>query len=281
MPALLLGALLTFSVADADRAYETAKVLAETCSPRDAGTPAATRAANFILDHASAVGADVRLDRFTADTPRGKKNFVNLYAEFCSNPTGRWVVVCSHYDTKSGVRSQGANDGASTAGLLIGFTQSLVDWHTPHGNVILLWLDGEECMESYGENDGLWGSRHAAARLKASGRDIRSVICVDMLGDRDLSIGIPKNGTPGLKKIALYAAKKEGLADLVSLSGDVVRDDHLPFLEAGFMAIDLIDFEYGPSNAYWHSEEDTVDKISRESIHKSGRLLARLVGLLL
>ena len=280
----LLAAALAFTPADAKLADRTAREFVAKCTPRDAGTVRGRMAANFILDTASAVGCDVYLDRFTAKTPRGAKGFTNLKTEFCSNPDGEWVVLLSHYDTKPGVKCPGANDGASTTGLLVGLANALSGWQTPRGNVMLLWTDGEECMESYTDEDGFWGSRRAAAALKASGRKVKAVICLDMLGDRDLNVSLPRNGSPALRKIAHFAAAKAGLADIVKDTDDMVKDDHLAFMKEGFKAIDLIDFDYGSApglNDYWHTEQDSVDKISEDSLLKAGRLVCEMLNVLL
>lgn len=284
MVPLLLAVALAFSPSDARLAHKTAEQLVTTCAERDAGTSGGKAAANFILDAASATGADVRLDRFTAKTPRGLRNFTNLRAEFRVEPDAPWIVVVSHYDTKPGAGCPGANDGASTSGLLVALSGILRATRPSRANVMLLWLDGEECMESYGEDDGFWGSRRAAQQLKESGAKVMAVICIDMLGDRDLGISIPKNGSPALAKIALLAAKKAGAADKVALSDILVKDDHVPFIEAGFKAIDLIDFEYGSApglNDYWHTRNDTPDKISEASLLTSGRILAEMINILL
>ena len=62
---------------------------------------------------------------------------------------------------------------------------------------------------------------------------------------------------------------------------EIVKDDHVPFLERGFKAIDLIDFDYGPGNAYWHTKDDTLDHISEDSLLKSGKLIAEMLNILL
>ena len=284
MIAAILAAALAFTPGDAHLAYETAKEIVEDCTPRDAGTLRARLAANRILDLASATGADVRLERFTAMTPRGERNFFNLSSEFCANPEGEWVVIVSHFDTKPGVNCPGANDGASTTGLLVALANALERWQTPRGNVMLLWTDGEECWQQYGENDGLWGSRHAAAKLVESGRKVRAVIALDMLGDRDLKISIPRNSTESLAELAEYAAGKAKLEGLVGHIREIVKDDHAPFMAAGFKGIDLIDFEYGSKpgrNDYWHTEADTMDKISEASLEKAGRLVVEMLNALL
>ena len=282
MLSLILAAALEFTAQDAELAYEKAKDLVESCTPRDAGTICGRIAANRILDAASATGADVRRDTFRAKTPAGIKEFTNLYAEFeCGTTNDHWVVIVSHYDTKSGMECPGANDGASTAGLLIGLANAFSNWKEPKGNLMLVWTDGEECMTAYGPDDGLWGSRRTVEYLEAKKRKVQAVICVDMLGDKDLGISIPANNSPSLAKIAVLAAKRIGHPELVKPVDELMTDDHVAFMEKGFKAIDLIDFSYGPNNSYWHTPQDTMDKISKDSLLKSGRLVTEMLNILL
>ena len=282
MLSLILAAALEFTAQDARFAYAKARELVEECTPRDAGSIRGRIAANRILDAASAAGADVRRDTFRAKTPEGEKELTNLYAEFSTDSANNpWIVLVSHYDTKPKTECPGANDGASTSGLLIALANALASWQTPKGNVMMIWTDGEECISAYGPNDGFWGSKRAAEYLVSKGRNVQAVICLDMLGDKDLSIAIPANGSPALAKIAILAAKNVGTPDLVRNIGEHVKDDHVAFMERGFSAIDLIDFSYGPNNSYWHTPEDTMDKISEDSLLKSGRLVAEMLNILL
>lgn len=282
MLSVLLAAALQFTPEDAALARTTTCAFVEACTPRDAGTIRGALAANWILDQASMMGVDICRDVFMASTPKGDRRFTNLYAEFESNPTSRWVVLVSHYDTKPGVNCPGANDGASTTALLMSLANVLSSGPTPSGNVMLVWTDGEECMgERYQDGDGFQGAKRAVERLKAKRRAVQGVLCLDMLGDRDLKISIPSNGSMMLAKIACHAARRIGEPNLVELSDLQVKDDHAAFLEAGYPAIVLIDFDYGPANAWWHTQEDTCDKISEESLLKSGRLVTELLNILL
>lgn len=283
MLSLLLAAALEFTAQDARLAYETAGELVEKCTPRDAGTLRChVIAANRILDAASAAGADVRRDCFKAKTPKGERDFTNLYAEFKSDDAeAKWVVLISHYDTKPSCNCPGANDGASTSGLLVGIANAVSSWRDRRGNLLLIWADGEECMESYGPNDGLWGSKRAAEMIASKKRQVQAVICLDMLGDKDLSISVPANGTKTLTKLVQHAARKAGCPNLVQPLAESMKDDHVAFLERGYPAVDLIDFEYGPQNSYWHTPQDTMDKISEDSLLKSGKIVTELLNILL
>ena len=67
----------------------------------------------------------------------------------------------------------------------------------------------------------------------------------------------------------------------MSLSPLLVKDDHVAFLNLGFRAMDLIDFEYGSApglNDYWHTEKDTMDKVSVKSLETAGRLLVEIIA---
>lgn len=282
MISILFAAALAFTSQDADFALETAQAFVNECTPRDAGTIRGRIASLWLLDRASMTGADVRRDQFIAKTPAGERQMTNLYAEFKADDTSRWVVLVSHYDTKPKVKCPGANDGASTSALLISLANVLADWRTPRGNVMLVWTDGEECQgDHYTAGDGFQGSCRAVEYLKEKNREVQAVICLDMLGDKDLQISIPANGTPVLAKIACHAARRIGEPTLVKLTEDRVKDDHVAFLAGGYPAIDLIDFEYGPQNRWWHTNEDSMDKLSSESLRKSGSLVCAMLEILL
>ena len=280
LPAALLAASLSFAAPDADIAFSTAKELVVKYTPRNAGTFRGRFAAGFILRELSSRGVNARIDRFSAPTPNGEKHFHNVIAEWETVPDGEWVAILSHFDTKTGVECPGANDGASTSGLLVALA-AMLERTKPSGlNIMLAWLDGEECMHSYSAADGFWGSRHAAAKLKASGRKVKAVICLDMLGDKDLGISIPANSTPGLVSAALRAAAKAGAGGKVRKIPEYVKDDHLPFLQLGFPAIDLIDFEYGSApglNDYWHTKDDTIEHISADSLLVAGGIVVEML----
>ena len=282
MLSFLLAAALEFLPADARISYEAAKTLVDECTPREAGTIRGRIAANRILDMASSKGADARREMFSVTTPKGERQLTNVYATYaCGKADDEWVVLVSHYDTKPDINCPGANDGASTSGLLVGLANALSRRQEQKGNLLLVWTDGEECMTNYDGHDGFWGSRQAVEYVARRGYKIRAVICLDMLGDRDLKIGIPANGSPALTKIAVLAAQRAGYPGLVSPMAEAVKDDHVPFVEAGHKAIDLIDFSYGPDNSFWHTEKDTLANISEESLLKSGKIVAELLNILL
>lgn len=254
-------------------------------APRDAGTPGAGAASRFLAQEILRLGLKPVADCWTEGTPTGRKTFCNVYATL-PGTSGRLVVLGSHYDTKPGIPGfQGANDGASSCAVLLGLMHHLVSSpERPRDTLLFAFFDGEEAAgAAYRDNDGLHGSKRLAATLQArAGRDRPiAAIVIDMVGDRSLALDIPRNVTPWLTKTALKAAlERRASCPPVSIAATFILDDHVPFLNAGLSAIDLIDFEYGSApgrHDYWHTAEDTMDKISAESLHRTGSLLLAML----
>jgi Zn-dependent M28 family amino/carboxypeptidase len=83
--------------------------------------------------------------------------------------------------------------------------------------------------------------------------------------------------------MAFKAAEEEGIRQRFSLFPGGILDDHQPFLDAGIPAVDLIDFQYGSApglNDYWHTEADTMDKLSAESLGRVARVTVRMLNAL-
>jgi glutaminyl-peptide cyclotransferase len=252
--------------------------------PRDSGTPGAKVAAEYLARRLKEIGLDADIDEFTDRTPSGETKFRNVTGRLIGNSPGL-IILVSHYDTKSGISDDfsGANDSGSSTGLLLALARfyKQSDWQGP--SLFFSFVDGEECMKNYGRHDGLHGSRRQAAVL-TEGRlsaDVKAVIVLDMIGDRDLQVTIPRNCDPGLRRLALQCAHDEGVRPQFSLLRSAMTDDHVPFLEAGMPAIDLIDFQFGSApgkNDYWHTPQDTLDKLSPDSLQLVGRVTIRMIN---
>ena len=276
---LLLAASLTFTDANARAAYDYAGELIEKHTPRDAGTVQGKLAANWILDKSAHLGMDSRRYQFKVKTPQGERYLVNVVAVFEIDRNAPWVVVVSHFDTKQWTWCPGANDGASTTGLLLEMGNVLSHWQgeeKPSANVMFVWTDGEEAMgQHYTDEDGLWGAKDAVRFIKRKGYKVKAVVNIDMLGDKDLQIAMPKNCDETMMKLVEKASKRCGVP--VKRMTEIVRDDHAVFHEAGYRTVNLIDFEF-PAH---HTKNDTMDAISVESLEKSGKLLTELISILL
>lgn len=268
---------------DGTRALEEARGLVD-LGPRDSATPGSEAAAKHLRDRLQALGVEASIDEFKAQSPKGEVAFRNVMGRLPGGGKGL-LILASHYDTKSGIgeRFQGANDSGSSSGALLELACVLAQGPQLPFDVMFAFFDGEECMAHYGVSDGLHGSRYLAKKLIDEGRgaDIKAMILLDMIGDRDLTITIPRNSTPSLISAVFNAAQEEGSRDKFSLSPLQIGDDHDPFFSAGIPAIDIIDFYYGSApgrNDYWHTEEDRIDKLSAESLGTVGRVVLRVVN---
>jgi len=261
---------------------ETARFLA--VGPRCAGTEGAERAAKYIEDRLKTIGADPAIDEFRELTPDGEKVFRNVYAEITGSRNA-FIIVASHYDTKQGISADfaGANDSGSSTGILLELARVLKGSRLAGPTILLAFLDGEECLKEYGPSDGLHGSRYLARTLARNARVPRTVaaIVVDMVGDANLNISIPRNSSPDIVSLVFQSATEENVRLKFSLGAGEILDDHEPFIRAGIKAVDIIDFDYGSEpgrNDYWHTGKDTIDKLSTDSLQITGRVLIRTLN---
>ncbi len=255
-------------------------------SPRDSGTINASRSSRWLAQEIRRMGFTPQADTWVEDTAFGKKTFCNIYVDI-PGETPNVVLFGSHYDTKAGISDdfQGANDGGSSTGILLGLIDHLAETK-PHlkSTVRFAFFDGEEAFgNTYRDDDGLHGSKRMAAhftrnRLKTP---LVAAIILDMVGDLNQRIEIPRNVTPWLAKIAIQESNANPNVARTMLADSAIIDDHLPFIINRFPALDLIDFEYGSAvgkHDYWHSPQDTIDKISPDSLYKAGALALAMLA---
>jgi len=253
-------------------------------SPRDAGTSNGWKAARHILQRLENFGVEAETDTFTDQTPEGEKTLCNVIGRI-PGKTDRWIILGSHFDTMPGIENfQGANDSGSSTGILLELARMIsLSQKVPDIGILFAFFDGEEGIAGYKPGDGLHGSRHLARGLVRSGEaeKIEAMVLLDMVGDRDLHIAIPRNSSTALVKEVLHAAHATGNRNRFSLSRDLaITDDHVPFLQVGIPAIDLIDFRFGSEpglNDYWHTEEDNMDHIGAESLKATGETTLQLL----
>ena len=237
--------------------------------PRPAGSEASARARAYISAELKKAGITGEVRPFRAETPQGPVAMANVVAVLKGRRPDV-IMIAGHYDTKlfSGFRFVGANDGGSSAALLIELARRLAA--TPHEYTYwVVWFDGEEAVESWTDRDSLYGSRHLADELRRANRLPRAMLLVDMIGDRDLVIRRESASASWLTDIVWASAARFGYSAHFHSDIIPVEDDHVPFLRAGVPSALLIDFDYPP----WHTAEDTVDKISARSLSVVGEVL--------
>lgn len=248
---------------DADRAFADLRAQVA-LGPRPAGSAANRRQARMLA-------GDLR--RAGVEDVRVQHPLRNVVGTIPGSEPG-YVVVGAHHDTKDLPGFVGANDGASGVAVALELARSLPRPLTGPSIAVALF-DGEEARgDRPFEKDGMRGSRQYVelARGAAQGTppldEIRAMVLFDMVGDCDLAIPREASSDPDL-----YDAFAD--ADPGVFSGETggIEDDHVPFLEAGVPAVDLIDFDYGPGatpGAWWHTDEDDLDHVCPASLGAVG-----------
>ena len=260
--------------------------------PRVPGTEGHARMAAWLDSLLRARADSVVVQRWTHVTRGGDTlPLINLFASFNPTATQR-ILFLAHWDTRprsdgpaatpadSAKPVPGANDGASGVAVLLGVAEAL-DSVPPSIGVDLLFVDGEDYGDFFadGRPDVLIGSRYYAQNQLAPAP--LYAVLFDMVGDRELRISREGNsviGAPEVVDLVWRVAAEAGHSDVfVPFEGTTATDDHVELQRVGIRAIDLIDFSYGPGNAWWHSPEDTMDKISARSLGIVGDVALRLV----
>ena len=239
--------------------------------PHPVGSDAIEKAREYIEAQLRHSGWQVTRQGFTEETPRGKVRFVNLIARFSGdgNAAAPSFLLCSHYDTKlfDAIRFVGANDGGSSTGLLLELARVIGGRPNMARKIELVFFDGEEAYENFSETDGLYGSRYFAKQLEADGaKQFRGGILFDMIGDRSLDITLPADSPPAMVRDVFAAAEALKLRNYFSYLDRGLIDDHAPLNAIRIPTIDIIDFDY----TWWHTADDTLDKISAQSLKITG-----------
>jgi len=257
---------------------------------RYVGSEGHAAAERFIADQfkPEAAKGNFAVDQFVApNTPAGPFTMRNLIVKFPGKKDGI-IVLASHYETNYPLRNinfVGANDGACTSALLIALGHYYRE-HPPQGySVWLLFTDGEEAIADWSATDSLYGTRHLAAKWSGDGTldRIKAFVLADMIGWKEMKIDREGNSTPWLEELLVRAARETGHSEFLAPSGQPIEDDHLPFKARGVPVLDVIDYEYGTKadpEAFHHTEKDTMDKLSAQSLQVSADIFVDLVKLI-
>jgi glutaminyl-peptide cyclotransferase len=266
---------------DSKRAFQYIKEIVA-FGPRPIGSQSHKKLEDYITAHLK--GDQVEDDAFTADTVEGKFPVRNIIAKYPGTKDGI-IVVAGHYDTVYPLRNAGfvgANDGGSSAAILLEYANHLRGKKRDGYSVWLVWTDGEEAVRQWTETDSLYGSRHLAEKWEKDGtlKKIKALLLMDMIGDADLNIDRDTNSTPWLSTLVHEAAERNGVQSHFYHRAGGISDDHLPFLKRGVPSVDLIDLEYGYNNVFWHNPQDTIDKVSPRSLEIVGNTTLEAIRML-
>lgn len=257
--------------------------------PRHPGSPALATLVDDLEAQLTALGFRCRRETFTAEVPRteatpsGTQVFTNLVADLeGEDPSAPWILVGGHIDTKFlGPNFVGANDGGSSTVCLLELARGLAASGERPLPWRLVFFDGEEAIRTdWLGQDNTYGSRRHVIELAKRGEDrkVGAVVVVDMIADRDLVLTWDDYSTAWLRQVFWKAARDLGLEKHTGTRalGTLVKDDHLPFLDADLPAVDLIDLDFGGRlRPWWHNDEDQLDKCSQASLDAFGRILTR------
>jgi glutaminyl-peptide cyclotransferase len=228
-------------------------------------------------------GDQLEEDSFKTKTPVGEFQFTNFIAKYPGS-TDDVIVIASHYDTPYALKNfVGANDGGSSMALLLELANQYRGKKRTGPAIWLVWLDGEESVfEKWSDPDSLYGSRHLAEKWKQDGtaKRIKAFLLTDMIGDADLNIDHDANSTKWLSELVYQAATNLSKKAYFYGRDTAIDDDHIAFLKVGIPAVDIIDLDYGYNNVYHHSPEDTIDKLSVNSMQVVGDVVLETVRLL-
>jgi Peptidase family M28 len=278
---------------DGRKAYEyTAKLVG--FGPRPPASDAIRQTQAYIVGQLKEFGCGVDTDDFHASTPVGDLAMKNIVAKVPG--TGRGIILLlTHYDTLRLPGFVGADDGGSSSGLLLEMASVLCsNTMKPANSVWIAFLDGEEdqmnfstareAQTTWNDPDTTYGSRELAARMDLSGdlKRVRALILADMVGQKNLRIPPEANSTKWLADLVWKTADGLGYRDVfVPTEVGGIVDDHGPFLKRGVPCVDIIElggYMPGSDMPYWHTRQDTMDKISAKSLAIVGYVILESVS---
>jgi glutaminyl-peptide cyclotransferase len=233
--------------------------------PRQSGTPGIAQAQQYILSELKNYGCTVEADDFHADTPAGSLAMKNIVVKIPGERPDI-VLLAGHYDTKRLENFVGADDGGSSTSVMLELSRVLCG-KRGRDTVWIAFFDGEEAVNlQWKDPDNCYGSRQMAARMAASGdlKRIKAMLLADIVGYKNLRL--PKGGDSSTKwvtDLVWGVAARLGYGNIfVDDQYDIGGDDHFSFMRRGVPAADVIDLAI----PYWHTPEDTLDKISGRSL---------------
>ena len=250
--------------------------------PRPSGSQALVQTQNYILNQLKSFGCTVDTDDFNSDTPIGRVPMKNIIVKIPGERRGI-ILLATHYDT-SRLDPQdrpldnfvGADDGGSSTGLMLELASLLCGKRGRYA-VWIAFFDGEEAIKSWSDLDSRYGSRELAAQMAMSGdlKNVRAMLLADIIGSRNLRIPREASSTKWLVDLVWSVARKLGYQNVFVDEEGSAEDDHDSFLKRGVPAADVItDFS---RNGYWHTPQDTMDKISATSLAIVGHVFLESV----
>jgi Zn-dependent M28 family amino/carboxypeptidase len=248
--------------------------------PRPAGSPAIAKTQEYILAELKSYGCTAEVDSFTSDTPAGRLPMKNILVKIPGDKPGV-ILLGTHYDTKRLENFVGADDGGSSTGVMLELARLLCSQHGRYA-VWIAFFDGEEAVrQEWKDPDNCYGSREMAARFAISGdlAKIKAFLLADIVGTRTPHFKRETYSTKALVDLVWGVAKKLDYGDIFIDESSAVEDDHQSFLKRNVPSVDVIDLDNGPGGDvyYWHTPQDSLDKISPKTLAIVGHVFLESV----
>ena len=263
---------------DGQRAYQYVSDIVA-IGPHSAGTDGSHRVQAYIVGKLKSFGCPVDQEDFHTPSPIGNVAMENIVSKI-PGASPDIVLLTTHYDSKLLPGFVGANDGGSSTGVALEMARLLC----ARKNALTFWIaffDGEEAFNptEWVDPDNTYGSRELAARMAVSGdlARMKAMLLVDMVGGRDLTIKRESSSTPWLTDMVWSTAARLGYKNTFVPASSTIEDDHLPFLARKAAAVDIIDLETPQREGFWHTNADTLDKVSPVSLAIVGHVLIEVV----
>ncbi len=254
--------------------------------PRVPGTASWRECRNYYYEHFKKLGVPIDSQAFEFTDPYSGRSIplVNVMARIEGlDSLEPGILLMAHYDTRPRTDFPGApdladrpitgaNDGASGAAVLMELTNVLTQTKPPQ-NVDLALVDGEDWGES-GDNEFYLLGSQEFARRGVRGK-YRFAIVIDMVGDSGQQFyreSFSQTYHQVLNDMIWNTAKELGVTTFRDSTGHMVLDDHISLATSGVPAVVIIDFDY----PFWHTDQDTIDKCSPESLENVGKVLTHI-----
>lgn len=260
---------------DGKRAYDqVAKQVS--FGPRSPGSPAIAKLQDYLETELKSYGCAVETDSFSADTPDGRVPMINILVKIPGEKPGI-ILLGTHYDTKKMENFVGADDGGSSTGVMLELARLLCKQPPGKYAVWIAFFDAEEAFNlQWKDPDHTYGSRQMAAKMAQSGDlpKIKAFILADLVGGRTPHFRRDSGSTKWLTDLVWSVAAKLGYGSIfLNEPFDIGGDDHISFTQRNVPAVDIIDLDAEHDVPYWHTPQDTLDKISPKTLAIAGHTI--------
>ena len=248
--------------------------------PRPAGSQAIGQLQDYLQSELKGYGCTVETDNFSADTPAGRLPMKNILVKIPGEKPGI-ILLGTHYDTKRLENFVGADDAGSSTAVMLELARLLCPQHGKYA-VWIAFFDAEEAVNlQWQDPDNCYGSRQMAARMAASGdlAKVKAFLLADIVGGRRAHFKRESYSTKWVVDLVWTNAKKLGYGNIFQDDPSQVEDDHQSFLKRNVPSADVIDLDNGPNGDvyYWHTPQDTLDKISAKTLGIVGHVFLESV----